>query len=315
MKDLLPAAMDPILGTYALCIGSLLAFAGLVLLVLGPMLGKNVAGVWKTYRGWLIMIPVLMGVLWLGREATVVGIGLLSIFGFKEFARATGLYRDWWFTSAVYVGIAGLMAVILVADPTTGARGWYGMFMAMPVFAIALLLTIPVLRNKTEGQLQRVSLAIVGFIYMGWMFGHLGFLANAEHFYGYVLYLVFAVELNDIAAFTFGKLFGKHKLRSEVSPNKTLEGSVGAVAVSMILPWLLHFSFPHFGTAELVLTGLIVGIGGQLGDLTISFIKRDLGIKDMGAVIPGHGGILDRADSLIFVAPLFFHMARYFHEL
>lgn len=307
--------MDPILRIYALYMGSILAFAGLVLLVLGPILKKNIASICKTYRGWLIMIPTLLGALWLGREATVVGIGMLSIFGFKEFARATGLYHDWWYTSAVYLGIAGLTAVILVTDPNTGVQGWYGMFMAMPVYAIALLLTIPVLRNKTKGQLQRVSLAIVGFIYMGWMFSHLGYLANAEHFYGYVLYLVFAVELNDIAAFTFGKLFGKHKLRSEVSPSKTLEGSLGAVATSMALPWLMHFSFPHFGTTELILTGLIVGIGGQLGDLTISFIKRDLGIKDMGAVIPGHGGILDRADSLIFVAPLFFHMARWFHGL
>jgi len=85
-----------------------------------------------------------------------------------------------------------------------------------------------------------------------------------------------------------------------------------ALGVSLVLPWLLWFSFPHFGPGLLVLTGLIVGIGGQLGDLVISYIKRDIGIKDMGTTIRGHGGILDRVDSMIFVAPIFFHTVRWF---
>ena len=170
-------------------------------------------------------------------------------------------------------------------------------------------------RDVAERQLQRVALAILGFVYLGWMFSHLGFLANSPHAVGYLLFLVVAVEGNDIAAFTCGKLFGRRKLREHISPNKTLGGAVGAVGVSLALPWLLSFSFPHFGPVELVLTGLIVGVGGQLGDLAISVIKRDIGIKDMGGLIPGHGGILDRVDSLIFVAPLFFHMTRWFHGL
>jgi phosphatidate cytidylyltransferase len=110
-------------------------------------------------------------------------------------------------------------------------------------------------------------------------------------------------------------MFGRRKLRENISPNKTVGGSLGAVCVSLIVPWLLLFSFEHFEPVHLILAGLVVGIGGQLGDLVISYIKRDIGIKDMGTVISGHGGILDRVDSLIFVAPIFFHFVRWFHGL
>src|SRR5262249_31086626 len=143
-------------------------------------------------------------------------------------------------------------------------------FMTLPVYVIALLMFVPIARNQPSGQLQALALAILGFLYLGWMFLHLAFLANADHAYGYLLYLLLAVELNDVAAFTFGKLFGKHPLRSNISPKKTWEGATGALAVSLALPWVLRFSFPHLGPAQLVLTGLIVGIGGQLGDLSIS---------------------------------------------
>ena len=118
-----------------------------------------------------------------------------------------------------------------------------------------------------------------------------------------------------MAAFTCGKLFGRHPLRSEISPKKTWEGSIGALAVSLALPWALWFTLPQFGPVDLIAVGLIVGIGGQLGDLSISVIKRDVGVKDMGAAIPGHGGILDRIDSLIYVAPLFFHVVRWRYDI
>jgi phosphatidate cytidylyltransferase len=218
-------------------------------------------------------------------------------------------------TGAVYLAIAALCIVTLIPDPRLPQDGWYGFFMALPVFVIAIILLLPILRNRAKGQLQNVSLAILGFIYFGWMFMHLGFLANTPNAYGYLLFLLFAVEINDIAAYTFGKLFGKRKLREEISPNKTLGGSVGALSAAMVVPWLLWFSFPNFDPLHLLLTGIIVGVGGQLGDLVISYIKRDIGIKDMGTVIKGHGGILDRVDSMIFVAPIFFHMVRWFHGI
>jgi phosphatidate cytidylyltransferase len=308
------AINNPVFLTYLAIVGAILVFAGLVLGAL-TLVGKDVSSIWKTYRGWLVMIPLVFGMILLGRIATIIGVTLLAIFGFKEFARATGLYEDWWFTGTVYVAITALGVACVVTDPRLYSSGWYGVFMALPVYVIAAILLIPIIRNRAKGQLQQVALAIVGFVYFGWMFSHLGFLANTPYAYGYLLYLIFAVEINDVAAFTCGKLFGRHKLRENISPNKTIEGSLGAIVVSMAMPWLLWFSFPHFEPLQLILTGLIVGVGGQVGDLVISYIKRDIGIKDMGVVISGHGGILDRVDSMIFVAPIFFHMVRWFHGL
>lgn len=298
---------------YLFFAGGLLLFAGTAIVLLKFVFRKNAEHAWRSFRGWLIMIPLVVGAILLGREATIVFFGLVALYGFTEFARATGLYRDWLITGLVYLGIAALTILTLVPPPEEPATlGWYGMFMALPVYVVAGILLMPILRDRTKGQLQCIALGIVGFVYIGWMFGHLAFLANGRNAAGSILFLLFAVPLCDVAAFTFGKLFGRHKMRPNISPNKTWEGSIGAFAVGMALPWIFRFSLAGFTTRELLLAGLIVGVGSQLGDLSISVIKRDIGIKDMGSLIEGHGGVLDRIDSLIYVAPLFFHMTRFF---
>jgi phosphatidate cytidylyltransferase len=297
---------------YAALVSGLLILGGLIIIVLDKILHKDLTSVWRIYRGWLIMIPLFFGCVILGRLALILGILGLSISGFSEFSRATRLNQDPWITRVVYLGLITIAVLSIIRDPKTGYFGGYGVFMALPIYVISLVLLVPIIQNRYEGQLQAVALGVTGFIYFGWMFGHLGFLANSAYAINYILYIVFAVQITDISAYNFGKLFGRHKLRSNISPNKTIEGAMGALIVSMCLPWLFRGTFPQFGPLHLILTGLIVGVGGQLGDLTISFMKRDMNVKDMGTSIPGHGGILDRIDSLIYVAPLFFHMIRYF---
>jgi phosphatidate cytidylyltransferase len=293
-----------------------LAFA--LLLVVGLVLGVlrgNRGPAWQSARGWLFIIPATALAIFLGREAAILfftGVGLL---GFREFARATGLCADRYLTGGVYLGILAAGVAALVPGPAGPAPGWYDLFMTLPAFVTAGILAIPILRDHVHGQLQALALAVLGFLLFGWMFGHVAFLANARHAYAYLIYLLLAVELNDVAAFLAGKLFGRHALRPNISPKKTWEGALGALAVSLALPWALWFTFPHLGPMDLLAIGLIVGVGGQLGDLAISVIKRDLGIKDMGSTIPGHGGILDRIDSLIYVAPLLFHYLRYRHGI
>ncbi len=309
------ALASPVYRFYALVAVALLAGAGLTLAALRWGLGRDVEHAWKSFRAWLVMVPVVLGVVLLGRGAVIFFFTLLALMAFKEFARATGLYGDWLMTGTVSLGIAAVGLVTWVPQPRQDLPGWYGLFMALPVYVIAAILVIPILRNRAKGQLQACALAIVGFIYFGWMFGHLAFLANARLAYAYLLYLLLAVEVNDVAAYAAGRLFGRRPLRSHISPKKTWEGALGGLAVSMALPWALRFTFPHFTAWDCILLGLRVGVGGQLGDLAISTIKRDLGIKDMGAAIPGHGGILDRVDSLVYVAPLFFHITRWHHGI
>src|SRR5439155_22682554 len=191
------------------------------------------------YRGWLIIIPLVFTALFFGRVTTIVFFTLLAIAGFTEFARATGLYRDWWMTGVVVLGIMAVGAVSLFDDPETHIHGWYGMLMALPVYVVSAILMIPILRDRAKGQLQPISLAILGFIYIGWMFGHLAFLANSTNAYGYLLYIIFATQLNDVMAFTFGKTFGHRKFRDNISPNKTWGGALGALPPALVLPWLL----------------------------------------------------------------------------
>jgi phosphatidate cytidylyltransferase len=309
------ALQNPIFRGYLFVLVGLLVVAGLLLAIFRYVFRKNITHAWNAYRGWLIIIPLVFTALFFGRVTTIVFFTLLAIGGFTEFARATGLYRDWWMTGVVLLGIISVGVVSIFDDPETHIHGWYGMLMALPVYVVSAILMIPILRDRAKGQLQPIALAILGFIYIGWMFGHLAFLANARNAYGYLLYLLFAVPLCDVSAFTFGRLLGRRKFRPNISPNKTWAGAIGAFLVSMVFPWLVRFSFPKFTPRDLILAGVIVGIGSQLGDLSISVIKRDIGIKDMGALLEGHGGILDRVDSLIYVAPLFFHMTRYFHGL
>jgi phosphatidate cytidylyltransferase len=307
------ALHDPVFRAYLGIVVGLLVVAGLVLGLLRFVFRIEFGSVWKTYRAWLWMVPLAALAIFAGRVPFIVGVIALALAAFREFARISGLNRDRWMSGAVCGGIGSI-----------GIAAIFGGGLGLAAIAgLLLLASVAVARNRRasvagvadpgDNELRLLSLGLIAFVYLGWMFGQLAFLANSGQAYGYLCYLLFATEVSDVAAFTFGKMFGRHSLRSEISPRKAWEGALGALVVAMALPWALHFSFPFFGTWQLVLAGLIVGIGGQLGDLSLSVLKRDLGAKDWSAAIPGHGGILDRIDSLIFVAPLFMQMTEYYY--
>lgn len=262
----------------------------------------------KRVTSWAVMTPLLLGPVLLGAAWTILAVAILSVLCYREFARATGFFRHRSLSIVVVLGI--IATTFAIADH------WYGFFVAIPPLIIVLLAMVAILRDEPHGYIQRVGLGVIGFLLFGHCLGHLGYMANDADFRPIVMLIILTVELNDVFAYITGKLFGRRKIAPQTSPNKTLGGALGALILTTTLVAAVgHFVFRASGVdtpMKLIGLGLIVSIAGQFGDLMLSSIKRDIGIKDMGATIPGHGGLLDRFDSLLLVAPAVFHYVNYF---
>lgn len=269
----------------------------------------------RRYYSWLVLCPLLLVPILLGAAWTIAGVGLLSLFCYREYARATGLFRERAISLVVVVGIVVITLAAL--------DHWYRLFVALTPLTVSLIAAVAVLADRPKGYIQRVALGALGFLLFGTALGHLGYLANDPNYRPVMVLVILAVEMNDVFAFAVGKAVGRHPLAPNTSPRKTVEGAAGgAVLTTLLVVGVGLFIFPaeyrdrHGVTAAqefryLTTLGVIIGVVGLLGDLTLSSLKRDLGIKDFGTLIPGHGGLLDRFDSLILVAPAVFHFVNY----
>lgn len=197
---------------------------------------------------------------------------------------------------------------------------WYGMFIIwIPVLIFLLLPFRQILIGDTKGFLENTARVQWGLMMFVFGLSHLAYLITLDPIgtntiggKELVLYLVLLTELNDVLQYVWGKSIGKRKIVPKVSPNKTVEGFLGAFVSICILAVLFSFLTPFTWYAALA-AGMIISTAGFVGDVVISMIKRDIGVKDSGAMLPGHGGILDRVDSLIYTAPLFFHYVYYLY--
>jgi phosphatidate cytidylyltransferase len=312
-----PPHIDPLVASFAAVIASVLV-AAVVLIALVSCVARRrrpelVRELWLRWVSWVAIALVLLGALSAGRSAWVALIALLSAAAFREFGRAVGLWRD---RSFVALGYGSIVAIYVTAwwpfDAATPERGWYGLFTAMPAYVTLATLTLPIVRGRFEHMVQQACLALLAVIYFGWALAHLAFLVNLPGGTGIVLWLCFLVAVNDVAAFVTGKLFGRRTLRPALSPGKTWEGALGGLVVVLAVGWGLRWLVPAYPAAHVVILAVLVSAGGVLGDLALGVMKRDLGMKDWGTAIPGHGGVLDRLNSLVFTAPICFHYTRYF---
>ncbi|HJQ78345.1 MAG TPA: phosphatidate cytidylyltransferase [Lacipirellulaceae bacterium] len=273
------------------------------------------------------MIVVLFGVaVLLNRVGVLVFFGCVSVLALREyFSLVPPRAGRWPILLWAYLSIPLQYYWIHLE--------WYGMFIIfIPVYLFLLLPTRLVLAGVTEGFIQSAGVLHWGLMTTVFSISHAAYLLVLEpgsaprwepHWSfgasaasagaGLLLFLVLLTELNDIFQYMWGKSFGRIRIAPQVSPRKTLAGFLGGVATTTALAALVGPLLTFMDWRASMLAGLVIGLAGFAGDLSVSAIKRDLGVKDSGTTLPGHGGILDRIDSLTYTAPLFFHYVWYFY--
>ncbi|MGH7457139.1 MAG: phosphatidate cytidylyltransferase, partial [bacterium] len=265
------------------------------------------ARVWS----WWIMTAVFLAIIVASDRLALIFFAFLSFWALKEYIT---LLKT---RPADHRGLA-LTFLAIPVQYYWIAMGWYGMFIIfIPVYMFLILPMQLVLAKETSGFVASASQIQWGL--MAFVFGlsHLGFLLTLPERFGangrmLLLFLVFVVEISDVLQYIWGKTLGRHKIIPAVSPNKTWEGFLGGIASAIVLSLLVRFLTP-FSWRETAVVSLLITVAGFFGGAVMSAVKRDFGVKDFGSIIPGHGGMLDRVDSLCYAAPIFFHYVRYFY--
>jgi phosphatidate cytidylyltransferase len=277
-----------------------------------PAARETVANLNARIRGWWTMFAVFTAAVWIGGVTSIILFALMSFLALREFVTLAPTRREDHRTLFWSFFLITPLQYLLIGER------WYGLFAIMiPVYAFVFVAVSNVLSGRTENFLERTATIHFGLMVCVYCVSYAPALLLLK-IPGYgksntklLIFLVLVVELSDVLQYTFGKLFGRRKIAPVISPNKTWEGFAGgilaATAIGAALWWATPFSPPVAAAMSLVIT-----LAGFAGGLILSAIKRDRGVKDYGTLIAGHGGMLDRIDSLCFAAPIFFHLTRYF---
>ncbi len=255
----------------------------------------------------LIALPLLIAFIYFANTFVFsVFILAVSSLGLNEFYRLALPSELWVERKVATLSGSALVAVIAFGGPTLALPALVALFLFIALFYLFRFDDI----SRVAGHL---ALTCAGFFYVSLLIVHVALLRNIEFGRGWIFFVLLAIMACDSAAYFTGSSLGRRKLYPAVSPKKSVEGALGGVAGSVVAALVVKFwFFPALGLVDCFVLGVLLAIVGQLGDLFESLLKRSFDVKDSGSLIPGHGGILDRLDSLLFAFPLAYYYARFF---
>jgi phosphatidate cytidylyltransferase len=263
-------------------------------------------------KAWWVMIGIFSIALATGGTTSLLLFALVSFAALREFVWLAPTRE------ADHRSLAWVFFVVLPINYLLIAIHWYGLFaIFVPVYAFIWIPIRSALSGDSKDFLARTAVIQWGLMICVYFVSYAPAILNLT-IPGYefqtarlLCFLVFVVQISDVMQYVFGKMFGKHKIAPHISPNKTVEGFVGGVLSAVALGTSLWWVTP-FQPWQAALMALVISLTGFGGGIVMSAIKRDRGVKDYSSLIPGHGGMMDRIDSLCFAAPIFFHLTRYF---
>jgi len=235
--------------------------------------------------------------------------GLLSFMALRELASISKNVRE---------EDRRIIIWCYLSIPVQYIIAYYGLFNLFVIFIpVIMFIWLPfmlVIKGSTNDISKSMSVLPTQLMLTVFSLSHLAFLLSLPHIQGFnpggrglLLFIVFMTEINDVFQFIWGKILGRHKIIPKISPNKTWEGFIGGILTTTLLGYYLRFLTP-FSPTEALIISFIIGCSGFIGDIVVSAVKRDIGLKDTGKMIPGHGGLLDRIDSLSVTSVIFFHI-------
>jgi phosphatidate cytidylyltransferase len=262
-------------------------------------------------KAWWVMVAVIGIAFAFGKVGVIVLFAFASFTALREFMTLLPTRRG------DHYALGAVFFIVLPAQYYLIWIEWYGLYsIFIPVYAFLLLPIVAAMRGDTTNFMVRVAQVQWGLMICVFCISHVPALLTLP-IPGYegrhvllIAFLVLVVQSSDVLQYVWGKLFGRHKIAPLLSPSKTVEGFVGGVASASLIGAALWWMTP-FTPVEAGIIALIINLMGFFGGLVMSAIKRDRGVKDWGTMIEGHGGMLDRLDSVIFAAPIFFHITRY----
>lgn len=263
-------------------------------------------------KAWWVMVALIGFAFLLGKPGMIGLFALASFMALREFITIVYTRRSdhWALLAAFFVVLPAQYALIWIE--------WYGLYsIFIPVYAFLLMPIAAALRGDPSRFLERVAKVQWGLMVCVFCLSHVPALLTLD-IPGYegrhlllVAFLILVVQISDVLQYVWGKLLGRTKIAPTLSPSKTVEGLLGGVASATLIGAALWWITP-FAPWQAGLIALAINVMGFFGGLVMSAIKRDRGVKDWGHAIEGHGGVLDRLDSVVFAAPIFFHLTRYY---